>query len=122
MASVLIIQDDDYFQSILTQTFERAGFDVLAASNGRAGIELFQSNPFDVVILDLVMPEWDGLETIQALKNIAPDAKIIAISGGGNLQKSANYLQMAKIYGAAITLTKPLDRIKVLKTLQDLLS
>ena len=60
MDSVLIIEDDEFVINMLKQTFERAGYEVGTASNGRAGLELYRSRPFDVVITDFDYAGYGG--------------------------------------------------------------
>ena len=75
------------------------------SDNGKTGIEFFRQDPLDLVITDIIMPEKEGLETIQELRFEFPDVKIIAISGGGKGGEN-NYLQMAQGFGAEITFSK----------------
>ncbi len=121
MDSVLIIEDDEYVQQMLKQTFERSGYEVATASNGRIGIQLFQGKPFDVVITDLIMPEMEGIETISKLRKDNPDVKIIAISGGGR-NNSDDYLHLAEKIGATRTFAKPVDRNELLKAVKELIT
>ena len=126
MDSVLIIEDDDFVQKMLKQTFERAGYEVATAENGAVGIKLYDSKlnlmePFDVVITDLIMPEMEGIETISKLRKRDPKVKVIAISGGGR-NKPEDYLQLAKKLGALRTFTKPVDREALLLAVTELVS
>ncbi|RJQ66279.1 MAG: response regulator [Desulfobacteraceae bacterium] len=124
MESVLIIEDDEYVQRMLKQTFERAGYQVAAAANGAAGIKLYEFKrdllePYDVVITDLIMPEMEGIETITRLRKTNPDVKVIAISGGGR-NKPDDYLHLARKLGAMRTFTKPVDREALLQAVSEL--
>ncbi len=119
MKSVLIIEDDEFVQSMLKQTFERAGYEVATASNGRIGLQLYHCKPFDVVITDLIMPEMEGIETISSLRKGNPDVKVIAISGGGR-NNPEDYLELAQKLGAQKTFTKPVDRQKLLAAVKKL--
>jgi CheY-like chemotaxis protein len=120
MHSVLIIEDDEFVQNMLKQTFERAGYEVARASNGRSGLQLYQCKPFDVVITDLIMPEMEGIETISSLRKNNPDVKVIAISGGGR-NNPEDYLELARKLGAQSTFTKPIDRRKLLAAVKELI-
>lgn len=121
MKSILIIEDDEFVQQMLKQTFERAGYEVAVASNGRIGVQMYDSNPFDVVITDLIMPDMEGIETITHLRKSNPDIKIIAISGGGR-NNPQGYLFLAEKLGAACTFTKPVDRKELLNAVEGLLA
>ena len=119
-ANILIIDDDNQFRTMLRKMLERNGYEVIEASDGKEGIKLYRKNPTDLIITDLIMPEKDGIETIQELKKDFSDIKIIAISGGGRLGPQ-DYLHLAKMLGAQRTLTKPIELPELLKTIKELL-
>lgn len=121
MQRILIIEDDEFVQQMLKQTFERAGYEVATASNGRIGLDLYQSTSFHVVITDLIMPDMEGIETITHLRKKNPDVKIVAISGGGR-NNPQGYLFLAEKLGAARTFTKPVDREELLTAVKDLVA
>jgi CheY-like chemotaxis protein len=85
---------------------ERAGYIVTSTGDGRSALEQYGSNPTDLVITDLIMPETDGLEMIQELRRINPDVRILAISGGGRVD-AEEYLSVARKFGAVEVLSKP---------------
>jgi CheY-like chemotaxis protein len=118
---ILVIEDDNFVQNMLKQTFERAGYDVATAANGRIGIQLYRDNPFDVVVTDLIMPDMEGIETITHLRKNHPGVKIIAISGGGR-NRPDDYLHLAQKLGAARTFSKPVDRQELLDAVQQLVA
>ena len=105
MARILIIDDDDTLRGIIVKSLTFAGHQVTQTNNGRKGVELFRSNPTDLVITDMVMPEQEGMETIKILHREFPDLRIIAMSGG--LEGSTLYLDLTRRLGAACTLSKP---------------
>ena len=106
MVRILVIDDDEDFRSMLRTALEQDGYVVEEARNGREGLQRYVIAPTDVVITDLLMPEQDGLETIRALRQMNPQVKIIAISGGGRTGR-LNFLPLAGMFGALRTLQKP---------------
>jgi len=120
MPNILIIDDDNQFRTMLRKMVERNGYEVIEASDGKEGIKLYRKNPTDLIITDLIMPEKDGIETIQELRKDFTDVKIIAISGGGRLGPH-DYLHLAKMLGAQRTLTKPIELDELLKAIEELL-
>jgi DNA-binding response OmpR family regulator len=106
MARILIIEDDDHCRELLRLMLEPAGHAVVDACNGREGPARYCAAPTDVVILDLFMPEQEGLETIQALRREYPTVKIIAISRGDRTG-TLDLLPIAAQLGAQRTLWKP---------------
>ncbi len=95
-------------------------WDIAFAANGEEALDLMQCLPFDVVITDILMPEKDGLETIQELRRHYPDVKIVAVSGGGQ-RGNLYFLDIAKKLGAHCTLQKPFTPSELIKTIQELL-
>jgi len=120
MPLILIIDDDNKVRGMLRQTLERAGYDVLDAPDGKEGINLYRKDPVDLVITDLIMPEKEGIETIIELKRDFPDVKIVAISGGGQID-SEEYLHMAEKLGAQRTFTKPFELKELLEAVRELI-
>ncbi|MCL2458511.1 MAG: response regulator [Desulfobulbus sp.] len=117
---ILVIDDDEQMRTLLRQVMEWAGYEVIEAGNGREGIQKYRKQPADLVITDLIMPEKEGLETINLLKKEYPDLKIIAISGGGRIGPEA-YLPAAKGLGADRVFSKPFDVRELAETVKELL-
>ncbi len=120
MARILIIDDDDIIRRMLCLMLTKAGYDVLAAGDGKEGIEQFRENDVDLVITDLIMPEKEGIEMIMELKTDFPDVKIIAMSGGAQMGPEG-YLQLADALGAQRTLKKPIAREELLDAIAEIL-
>ena len=120
MARILVIDDDDEIRSVLHDILAREGYNVVVASNGKEGIELYREDPTDLIITDLIMPEKEGIETILELKQDFPDLRFIAISGGGRID-AEDYLDLAQKLGARRTLAKPFKRDALLRSVEDAL-
>jgi two-component system, chemotaxis family, chemotaxis protein CheY len=102
---ILLIDDDIAVLRTLEIVLGDRGYDVVTAS-GAEGLRLFQKNHPDLVITDLIMPEKEGIEMIVEMRRERPDAKIIAISGGGRTHIRC-FLETAASLGAAAVLAKP---------------
>jgi YesN/AraC family two-component response regulator len=100
---------------------EREGYNVKEASDGELAIQAFRQKPADIVITDIIMPNKEGIETIMEIKRDFPNTKIIAISGGGQVN-SVEYLDWAKKLGAQRTFTKPVERIELIEAVAELIS
>lgn len=120
MARILIIDDDVEIRLLLRKMLEREGHEVVEAGDGREGLRRFQAAPIDVILLDMLMPEPDGLETILALRRVDPAVKVIAISGGGQTG-TRDFLYVAAALGAQRTLRKPFHRQELLEAVRDLI-
>ena len=106
MPHILLVDDDELLRGALHQILVRAGYDVDDASNGKVAVREYRRQRCDVVIMDIVMPDEEGLGTMSELRRLNPNVKIIAISGGG-LGKAGDYLGIAQMLGAMRTLAKP---------------
>ena len=106
MTSILLIDDDTSFRTSLKKLLEREGYEVTEGVDGHEGFALIQKSHYDVVILDILMPNKDGIELINDLRRIQSKIKIIAISGGGQI-RAEDHLQSAKILGADRVIKKP---------------
>lgn len=106
MARILVVDDDTQVRKFVTQTLTRAGHETLAAADGNEGLKAYTAQGVDLVVMDIIMPEKEGIETIIDLRKVNPAVKIIAISGGGRIGPES-YLITAKGLGAVETLQKP---------------
>jgi len=120
MKRVLVIDDDHLFRSMVCDTVRDAGYEVMEAPEGKAGLKVLKSSAVDLVVTDLFMPEKEGLETIRRIVKDHPTLPIIAISGGMK-GSTMDFLPMAKILGAARVFHKPLDRKAFLAATRELL-
>jgi CheY-like chemotaxis protein len=99
VTKILVIDDDAIVRKTIVQILEQDGYQVLSAEDGARGMVLFRSEQPDLVITDIIMPEQEGIQTITEMRRAKPDAKIIAISGGGRIGNT-DFLQIALVLGA----------------------
>jgi len=119
MARVLVVDDESTMRQMLRQALERRGHTVDEAADGRQALQRLAEHQADLVITDLVMPEMEGIETIQAVRRKFPGIPIVAISGGGRLEPE-NYLSMAGQIGANRTFAKPFRLEEILTAVREL--
>ena len=81
MIRILLAEDDESMRVYLARALERTGYHVVAVDNGLAAIPLLESEPFDLLLTDIVMPEMDGIELAQKAAEIAPDIRVMFITG-----------------------------------------
>lgn len=108
MQKILVIDDNAVVRDTLVQMLEGEGYCVLSAEDGRRGLAVFRNERPDLVITDIIMPEKEGIETIRDIRGECPNAKIIAISGGGRIGNT-DFLHIARQLGASDVVAKPLD-------------
>ncbi len=106
MANILVIDDDAGLRQFVRDTLEPLGHTVTEAADGATGMQRFTEAQFDLVITDIVMPEQEGLETIEQMLRLRPAQRVIAMSGGGP-NKTVEFLRLAQHIGARRFLKKP---------------
>jgi len=120
MTNILIVDDEPCIRTLLRRFLEMEGHTVSEATDGDEALKAYRADPADLVLMDIVMPGKEGIETIMQMCREFPQAKIVAISGGG-LNRPQNYLQIAEQLGAKRTLTKPFSREELLAAVRELL-
>lgn len=118
MKRILVVDDDALVRTVLRNILEYEGYEVVVASNGKVALELNRQKQADLVIIDILMPEKDGVETIVELKETYPETVLIAMSGGGH-QGPEFYLKIAKTLGVTRTFRKPIEREKLLALIRE---
>ncbi len=121
MNKLLLIDDDDEFRRVVGEFLRNAGFKVHLAATGEEGVQIFRAERIDLVLVDIWMPDKDGLDTMLDIRRTLRDAKIIAISGGGRLG-SLNPLRWAGQLGASAILVKPFTNGELMKAISKVLS
>ena len=102
MIRILLAEDDRVMREYLTRALERSGYAVSAVDRGTAAIPLLQSEPFDLLLTDIVMPEMDGIELAQKAGEMCPDLRVMFITGF-----AAVTLKAGKTVPQARVLSKP---------------
>lgn len=118
MPSVLVVDDEDQLRQLIREILEQAGYQVTEARDGKEAVLQYRLAPADVVIMDILMPEQDGLETTSTLRREFPNVKIIAITGSSEMIGILSFLDVAKMLGAHRALQKPFDMQTLLDTVQ----
>ena len=120
MPKILIVDDDEHVLAVYARILSEAGFDVVTARDGIEGLRVYHDQGADLVIMDIIMPEQEGLGSIRELRKEDAEVKIIAISGGGRIDPS-DYLSVAETFGANLSLAKPIERALLLEKVRELL-
>jgi len=116
MAKILIIDDERSIRNTIKEILEYEKYQVLAAVDGREGLELIQQTSFDAILCDIKMPEMDGMEVLAEAMKIT-DSPMIMISGHGNIDIAVEAIKK----GAFDYIAKPLDLNRLLVTLRNAL-
>ncbi len=121
---ILLVDDEKDFTEVLSERMETRGFSVEIADSGPVAINKVKEKSYDAIILDLAMPEMDGIDALKHLLKENPDLQIIFLTGHATLEKGIESVKL----GAVDFMEKPVDIDKLLekvneaKTKRDLLS
>ena len=106
MAKILVVDDDDHVRGMVSRLLRNAGHEVMDLSSGGEAVAAVGNTGFDALVVDLVMPEIGGIETIMAIHRVAPDLPTIVMSGKIPLEDEA-VNRLVERYGAKSVLAKP---------------
>ena len=105
MEKVLLVDDEKEFLEIMAERMEARDMNVTTTTSPKEALVKAQEESYDAVILDLMMPEMDGLETLKELKKKNPDLQVILLTGHATVQKGVEAMKL----GATDLLEKPAD-------------
>lgn len=106
MSKCIVVEDDPFWSAEISAALALANVEVLYASNGHQALEMAGRHPDASMVLDIILPEVDGVEVLQKLPDVAPDMAVLAVTGGGRLGP-AFYMKLAQTFGAKGQLAKP---------------
>lgn len=121
MARILVVDDDVHVRTVLQRLLVAAGHTVDLAEEGGEALQKLAEDQYALVVLDLLMPGMEGIETIMRLRQEHEGVKIIAISGGGR-RANLDFLATAKKLGAHHALKKPFRMEDLFRAIEELLA
>ncbi|MFO8090693.1 MAG: response regulator [Desulfatiglandaceae bacterium] len=104
-AKVLLVDDEKEFLDVLGERMKIRGMEVKTTSSALAALNVLEKESFDVIILDLMMPEMDGLEALKRIKKNRPELQVILLTGHGSIEKGMEAMRL----GAMDFVEKPAD-------------
>lgn len=123
MKKILIVDDEEKTRNSLRRFLTISNFEIIEASNGLEALDVYAANSVDLVITDIMMPEMDGLELIQKLREQHGHVKVIVTSGVFDIEGICiNCLEHARRIGADIVLEKPFSSTALLVSINKLLN
>lgn len=118
MAKILIVDDAEFLRMRISKMLVGDGYEVVEAENGAMAVESYKANKPDLVLMDITMPEMDGLTALRHIKAYDQKAKVVMLTALG--QESV-VLEAIKS-GARDFVVKPFERDRVLSAIQKLLA
>jgi len=115
---ILVVDDEDALRTVLSAELEGEGYRVSSAGDGAEAINILKTQVFDLILLDIKMPNVDGFEVLKFAKENQPSTKVIMLTGFADLK---NAIESKKL-GAEDFVSKPYDLVDLLTTVERVLS
>ncbi len=104
-AKILVVDDEHSVRWAFEKTLTKAGYEVALAETGTKGLALFKSFQPDLTLLDIRMPEMDGLQVLEKVRGLRPDAQVIVMTAYSDMETTVSAMKL----GAYDFLTKPFN-------------
>ncbi|NUM48248.1 MAG: response regulator [Anaerolineales bacterium] len=117
MAKILVVDDAQFLRLRISKMLNQSGHDTLEAENGKRAIELYQSDHPDVVLMDVTMPEMDGLDALKHIRTFDANARVVMLTALG--QESV-VLEAIRA-GAKDFVVKPFEASRVLSAINKII-
>jgi DNA-binding NtrC family response regulator len=111
---LLLVDDEETMLKYLSRFLMKRGFDISVAANGKEALEKVKNHDYITVLLDVLMPEMDGIETLREIKKIKPMTEVIMLTGHASVQVAIEGMKL----GAFDYLMKPFDRDELIEKLR----
>ncbi len=122
MARIMVVDDEEDLRAVLRLMLESHGHEVQEAENGAQAIAALRLQSYDLIITDVLMPEEDGIAVAKEVPKLLPNAKVLAISGGGAALPANWSLKVMEMFGVNAALHKPFEEKDLMKVVDDLLA
>jgi DNA-binding NtrC family response regulator len=115
---ILVVDDEEALRVVLSAELDGEGYQVSSAADGQAAINILMTNEFDLILLDIKMPNVDGFEVLKFVKDRWPKTKVVMLTGFADLK---NAIESKKL-GAEDFVSKPYDLVDLLTTVERVLT
>lgn len=115
---ILVVDDEDALRTVLSSELEGEGYHVRSAADGQEAIDILGGQEFDLILLDIKMPNVDGFEVLKFVKDRQPKTKVVMLTGFADLK---NAIESKKL-GAEDFVSKPYDLVDLLTTVERVLT
>lgn len=114
-AKVLLVDDEKDFLESMSERMRLRGMDVTTSSSAKEALEAIENDVFDAVVLDIQLPEMDGMAVLKKIKTKHPEAQVILLTGHASLEKGVEAIKI----GASDYLEKPADMEALSKKIKE---
>ena len=93
-ASILVVDDEESILTSLSSILQDEGYEVTVAMNGAEALRVYTMDPPDLMLLDIWMPEMDGMETLRRVRELVPTAQVMMMSGHGSIETAVKAIKL----------------------------
>ncbi|MEA3351533.1 MAG: response regulator transcription factor [Chloroflexota bacterium] len=115
---ILVVDDEKIIRVTVSKILEVEGYDVLTAENGTEALSILEEKDIDLILLDICMPDIDGIEVMQKAGKISPETEVVLLTGHGSLESAIDALR----YKAHDYLLKPISSQEILSSVASALA
>lgn len=116
--SAMVVEDESVANELLSSTFKNFFYEVSSAFNGKEALKLYDEQHPDIIFIDIIMPEMDGIELSRKIRELNPNQIIIVISASNDIQKISESIEI----GVNSFIQKPIDTKKIIELLTNVTS
>ena len=116
---ILIVEDDEFFREWMSKTLTKLGHSIVTACDGNEALQKNQDGHFDMMITDILMPNKEGIELIQEVRDVNSRIKILAITSGETAGYNS-FTKLAETVGANASLQKPFTTVQLTHRINEL--
>jgi len=116
--TAMVVEDETVANELLSSTFKNFFSDVTSAFNGKEALALYEQKRPDIVFVDIIMPEMDGIELSRKIREINPNQIVIIISASNDIQKISESIEI----GVNSFIQKPIDTKKIIELLESIVN
>lgn len=120
LKNILLVDDEESIRKMVRAVLGEGRYSFAEASNGVEALKIMETQSFDLILTDVIMPDCDGIELVLKVRKKLPDIKVIVMSGGGRV-RADHYLNLAEKLGAARVFEKPFNTAELRETVAELL-
>ena len=116
--TAMVVEDEAVANELLSSTFKNFFSSVSSAFNGKDALEMYKKTMPDIVFLDIIMPEMDGIELARKIREIEPNQIVIIISASNDIQKISESIEI----GVNSFIQKPIDTKKIIELISNIVA
>ncbi|NEX60565.1 response regulator [Noviherbaspirillum galbum] len=121
MSRILVVEDDTWYRELLVEMLVQDGHQTFEAGDGDEALKRMQEASIELVIIDMLMPNKDGLDTITEMGRLGYGIPVIAMSGGRRSLSAEFNLESARLLGVKAALAKPFSRADLRTAISDVM-